>query len=215
MWATDLNGIRGASRKHLKKDTVLSLRSVHGNFMTVLPAGHMACNSRNAGTNEIFTLIRLGSGCCQLRNAAGRYVSCADGRLMCTAETQKDACQFNVKTLEDERIILTTSGQNGGSIYVDAQGNVSISDGNPADEPYFPFIVIKQDDASKKCYSRLLIPRRKPSKLVEEHIRKSSKQQMLRQGSPGIDEPVSPGKQAGIEAIDMALEMNAALRSAR
>lgn len=205
MWSNDLGGIRGASRKHLSKDTIMSLQSVHGKFISTTATGDMDCRSITAGMKESLTMIRLSNGYVRLRGPHGLYVECCGTDARCTVEEEREAAQFEVTTLEDERIKLRVSNREGGFMFVGVEGNVCISDGNPLDEPTFPWVVMKQDDLTKKSWSRLLIPKRKPSKMVEEKRRASK-------GRLGVGMP-APGvvldKQADIDDLDRALEDNA------
>lgn len=201
MWETNIHDIRGASRKQLKKDMVVSLKSVHGTFITSTKHGEISARNRS-GFEESFTLIRLANGGVILRNAFGMYMNCDKSdvnRVLCAAESEKDAQQFKMTTFEDERVHFVVSSSQGGNLFVDHGGAVAISDGNPADEPFFPFTVVKQEELEKRCWSRLLIPKRKPSKLVEVGRSRSK----MRAEDPG-----SPGKEQAAAAIDNALDQN-------
>merc|ERR1719329_1206377 len=84
------------------------------------------------------------------------------------------------------------------SLYADAAGNFAVSDGNPTDQPNFPFELLKHDELMKKSWSRLL-PKRKPSKMVVE--RRAASKGKIR------TEP-TPDTQAGIEQLERVLEDN-------
>jgi len=201
LWASNLHDVRGASLKFLKKDTLMSLRSVHGHYIGALSSGEVI-GTGQVGANEIFTMSRQISGNVIFKGPHGFYVNTIDDKIECTREVEKECTQFKMTTLEDERVILVASTPFGGALYVLESGQVAISDGNPSHEPHSPFTMIKQDDLTKKCWSRSL-PKRKPSKLVVEG-RSNSKMK----AKPVEEEPLSPGISSGIADIDAALATN-------
>jgi len=201
LWSSNLHDIRGASRKFLKKDTIVSLKGVHGFFVSVNEQGEVMARAEKTGPCETFTMIRLPSGNATFKGAFGKSLVCIDEKVECTGDS---GTQFKVLTLEDERVQLTASSQFGGTLFANINGYVAISDGNPADEPNFPFVLIKQDELAKKCWSRLL-PKRKPSKLVVTNV---ERRRARSKEVPVEAVPMSPGIQSGIDDMEKALEDN-------
>merc|ERR1719443_2535308 len=138
----------------------------------------------------------------------GRYMTSRETHVACTEMEQRQAMQFSATTLQSEEVMMFKSTMAfGGCLYADGAGHVAISDGNPLLEPYFPFIIYKQEDLLKKCWSRML-PKRKPSKLVVEKRSKSKAKQLPNPQAPQT--PPSPGLVSAADEIDRALEHNRA-----
>jgi hypothetical protein len=198
MWITNLHDVRDATRRFMQKDTVVSLKTVHGRYISVNARGEMFASSTTSGVYETFTRVNLSNGNSMFRGANNLFVKATETQLSCTEENA--GTQFKVTTMEDERVILTASTAFGGSVYADKDGAVAVSDGNPRDEPNFPLEIVEQEQLLKKRWSRIL-PKRKPSKLIVSR-------QASKQSTHAPADPLSPGIQAGIAEIDAALQDN-------
>lgn len=209
LWSSNFHDIRGATRKLMKKDIVVSLKSAHDKFVSTNPEGQLSAVNAKAGARETFTMISLPSGCVRFQGPNLKFIKCVETTLGCTADDPKNGTEFKMTTWEDERVVLVASNAFGGTLYATKDGSVALSDGNPADEPNQPFSLVKQEELAKKCWSRLLKVR-KPSKLVVER-----RKQSIDKGSsmPEGGEPLSPGIQEHIEELEKALEENKRMTS--
>lgn len=209
MWASNLSGVREVSRKFLAKEVLVSFQSVSSNFISVSNSGEVSATSKTLGVDETFTLFRYPSGNIAVKSVHGEYLSVDVDDGIQFKEGKKS--ELKVKTLEDERVVLSATGYDGGVLYADDKGNVAMSDGNPADRPFFPLSLIFHDDISKKSWSKVKPTQkatRRPSKL-----RSSSKRSAMKAPAAGLaddDDPGSPGLKAAIKDLDAALLNNTA-----
>mmetsp|Transcript_37613 Transcript_37613/g.66856 ORF Transcript_37613/g.66856 Transcript_37613/m.66856 type:complete len:484 (-) Transcript_37613:127-1578(-) len=194
LWATNLHDVRNASRKFMGREMVSSLKSVSGKFISASSDGQVVATSTEIGANETFTMIRLQSGNVILQSVHGPCLSVDIDDLRCKEGSRTE---FKVKTLEDERVILTASTAAGGILFANDEGKVGISDGNPADKPYFPFTVTLHETLVKKNWSRV-----KPPKKTKR--RRPSKMSVPAKGAAEED-PTSPGLKEAIALMDEAL----------
>lgn len=199
LWSANLNNIRGCARGCLATETVLSLRTVHGTLLSASEDGKVSALATSIGSEETLTMISLPSGNVTFKGAYGKFFNCQEEKVSCDAA---NGTQFKVTTNEDESIVLKASTSFGGTLYANSDGMVALSDGNPDDQPNFPLVMMKYDDMTKKCWSRMVRPAR-PAKINTDG-RSRSKDKTL----PPM--PISPGLADCIKDIDNALDENKA-----
>jgi Ca2+-binding EF-hand superfamily protein len=203
MWSANIKDIRGAARKLQVKDRTVSLRSVHGTYVAASKEGQLSALNTTAGDLETFVMKKQVSGCFCIQSRFGKFLKAVESDVDCTS-TEKGT-EFKLTTLEDERITLGASTSFGGNLFVQADGTVAMSDGNPALEPFTYFSVVSHEELHKKCWSKIMAP--KPKALSIGEVRKRSKDKC----APPEDDPLSPGMAKTIGDLDQALEAKAML----
>jgi Ca2+-binding EF-hand superfamily protein len=195
LWTTDYHNIRAACRQFLKKDTAVSLKSVHGTYLGTDTSGDMFARSTTIGQAETFMMSIHTNTNASFRGFHGKSVDVHEEKVTCLEE--RSGTQFKMTPQDDDRVIFVAATSFGGVLYATPDGMVRCSDGNPNDIPNAIFELIRQEDLQKKCWSRSVMKRR-PSKLVAP----------TKKPSLEPDSPTSPGLKQSIAEMDEALEAN-------